>query len=196
MTNKEKMENISCKIDDIIKTRNNEISTLEEKISVETESIAAAGAAMQTATASGDLAAYQKAKGERGNAQDAKEMHTARVDFLKNKPYVSEAEYKKTVAEIMAIAAAADSETKKIICELSNQMAAAAAELEEIGKAADKALHNWQHEVYRDADRAKHPKAGIPYLNDEKRCNVDETVRWGYRAVQDARYQAYTRNKG
>ncbi len=91
------IEETGRRIESILADREKELIALDEQISVDAEAIAAANAAMEKATGAGNLKEYQQAKADRANALDAKEMHEARRDALRNKPLISSADYEKTV---------------------------------------------------------------------------------------------------
>ena len=154
------IEEVSKRVDSILNDRERDLASLADQISEQDAEISAANAEMDKATAAGNLDAFRKAKADRANAMDAKEMYESRKNALENKPLISTADYDRTVAEVCAAVASVESDTKKELIALSDQMASAAAGLEEIATAANNALARLQHEVYRDADRTRNPKTG------------------------------------
>ena len=193
------IEETGRRIESILADREKELIALDEQISVDAEAIAAANAAMEKATGAGNLKEYQQAKADRANALDAKEMHEARRDALRNKPLISSADYEKTVSAIVSAVAGVESDTKKTLCGLSDEMAAAAADLEAVARNANDILQRLQHEVYRDADRSRHPKTGevLPLDHERKQVNPYSTINWGRQGVKCAQYEAYTgRSRG
>ena len=146
-----------------------ETADLAEQVEKGSAAIAAANKAMEAATTAGDVKAYQKAKADRRDAADAKEMHEARLNALNNKPLISKADYEKAVADIYAEIAALDDQIKQRLAKLSDQMEAEALELQEAINKANEVLRRLQHEVYRDADRSRSAKGVMMYLAHEEK---------------------------
>lgn len=182
----------------ILSDRATETADLQDLITEDEEAIAKACIAMEAATTAGDVKAYQKAKADRQDAADAKEMHTKRLEALESNPLISKAEYEKAVADIIAEIAAADDQTKAALVKLSDEMNAAALDLSEAISRANDALQRLQHDIYRDADRTKNPKTGEPNLaltHEVKAYKKHDTVLWGRAGVRTAQYEAYTGRK-
>ena len=173
-----------------------ETADIETQVEQEAAAIAAANAAMEAATTAGDVKAYQKAKADRRNAEDAKEMHESRLNALNNKPLISKGDYEKAVADIYAELAALDDQKKQQLAKLSDQMEAEALELQEATAKANEVLRRLQHEIYRDADRSRSPKGGIMALSSEdKAVNKWATISWGKVGVTSHQYAEYTGRK-
>ena len=182
----------------ILSDMETETADLQDLIAAEGEAIAAANAEMETATAAGDLKAYQKAKRDRQDALDAKEMHQKRLEALEQRPLISKPEYEKAVADIFAEIAAADDQTKAALVKLSDEMNAAALALDDAIIKANAVLQRLQHDIYRDADRTHNPKTGevaIALTHEEKRYKKHDTVSWGRAGVKAPQYEAYTGRK-
>ena len=187
-------------INRILSERQTELAQLDEQISSENAAIAAANAAMDKATAAGDLQAYKMAKADRASAADGKEMHEARKAALNDKPLISEAEYKKACAEICAEIAAIDDKTKQELTALSDKMNAAAMALREAINRANDVLARLQHDLFRDADRSRNKETGaiLPINHEVAHVNPEfySTVEWGKAGAATGAYQRYTGRKG
>lgn len=127
-----------------------EMADLEERIKVAEQQQNAASKAMDVATTAGDLRAYQQAKADYRDAGDAIEMHNKRLDALENKPLISNVEYEKGVAQIMAALGETTAEAKKRIVEHVEQIRIIAAECTAEVTSGNELLHKWQHELYKD----------------------------------------------
>lgn len=185
---------IENKVNRILSDKANEIAELEEKIKADQKAKDTALLAMEQATTEGNIKAYQEAKARRRDAEDAKEMHETRLDFLKNKPLISRRDYEKAVSDIFLEVAAVDNQTKQALAALSEQMRTQAIELQEYINHANEVLNHLQHDVFRDADMTKHPKTGQPYISsEEKTVNNFETVHWGMVGVSTLAYKDYLR---
>ncbi len=191
------IEEVSKRVDSILNDREKDLAVLADQISEQDAAISASAAEMDKATAAGDLEAFKKAKADRSNAMDAKEMFEARKNALENKPLISAADYEKTVSEVFAAVAAAESDTKKELTALSDQMASAAAGLEEIANSANNVLTRLQHDVYHDADRTRSPKTGeiLQIFHEQKRVNPYNTILWGRLGIESTQYVNYTGNR-
>lgn len=143
------------RINKILSDRVTETADLQEQVEKENAAIEAANKAMEAATMAGDVKAYQKAKGERRDVTDAKEMHESRLLSLNEKPLISRADYEKEVSAIFADFAALEDQTKQKLVKLSDEMNAVAAEFQEAIVHANEVLHSLQHDIYRDADRQR-----------------------------------------
>jgi hypothetical protein len=179
----------------ILADRATERTDLEGLIIKDDIAITEADGAMDQATAAGDLKAYQKAKGEKQNAEDSKEMHTKRLNALKKKPLISPADYEKAVSAIYTDFAALEDHTKQQLAKLSDEMNVAAVDLTEAMNHANKVLHSLQHDIYRDADRERISKDG-PFTSTSKQ-EIDrwDAIRWGKAGVTHYQYTEYTGRK-
>ena len=181
----------------ILSDRAKETAYLASQIEKEGASIAAANAAMESATKAGNSQAYHKAKTERAAAADAKEMHEARLSALNNKPLISREAYEKAVSDVFEEIAAIDDLAKRRLAELSEQMEAEAVALAKAINKADEVLHRLQHDVYRDADRAHNLKTGEVLMlpTQEKKIKNWDTVNWGKAGVTQGQYISFTGKK-
>ena len=151
---------------------------------------------MAEATNSGDLKAYQEAKGKRRDSEDSKEMHETRLDFLNNKALITKEEYEKSCAEIFSEIADLELESKKKLAKLSEQMEAVSLDLKTATSRANEVLHIFQHDVYRDADRSHNYKGEVRELASEtKSINKSDTINWGMAGVKNQQYELITGRK-
>ena len=196
MTTLKAVNAVESTVKKILSDRVTETADLAEQVEKETASIAAANKAMEAATTAGDVKAYQKAKADRRDAADAKEMHESRLEALNNKPLISKADYEKAVADIYAEIAALDDQKRQRLAKLSDEMEAEALDLQEAINKANEVLHRLQHEVYRDADRSRNAKGEIMILvHEEKKVEKWNTVNWGKAGVTHYQYTEYTGRK-
>lgn len=147
---KKAITDVESRIKKIKADRITETADLEERIEVAKQQRQTANEAMDAATIAGDVKAYQKAKADRRDAEDAIEMHNKRIDTLKHKPLISKGEYEKGVAQIMAALGEVSADAKKRIVEHMEQIRIIAAECTAEITNGNEVLHQWQHEIYRD----------------------------------------------
>lgn len=147
---KKAIREVENKIKKILRDRVVQITELEERVEASKRQQAVAKEALDAVTMSGDVEAYQKAKADLRNAEDAIEMYSKRLDALENKPLVSECEYEKGVSEIMSTLGEISADAKKHIVERMEQIRIIASECAEEIAHGNRILHQWQHEIYRD----------------------------------------------
>lgn len=183
-------------VDEILTKAKEERYKIDALLEKEAKDIAKHTAEMETATDSGDLKAYQKAKANRQNATDAKEMHEARLSTLGSKALISKADYEQTVANVYTEIAALEDEVKQKLAELSNQMNQEANKLEDAAERANAVLYRLQEEVYRNADRTRNNKGIMLRLpNENKKLDKWETIFWGRKGVSSEQYKNYVGKK-
>lgn len=181
------------KAKEILAKRAEELKVLAEQIDREAAAIARAKEEMQAATIAGDLKAYQQAKAARRDAEDAKEMHEARIHGLNDQPLISKGEYDKAVADIYAELAAADDKAKQQLAAYSDKMEAVAEELRQDMEKANAVLHLLQANVYKDADRTKDRNGHIIRVpHEDKTIDKWTTISWGKAGVTHYQYGEYT----
>lgn len=186
------LETMNTKADEILAGRNAEQKALSDQLREERAAAAKAEAAMDKATAAGDLKAYQSAKKEKLDAADAIEMHSARFDALEHKPLVTEAEYNKAIAAIMGELTAENNRAKEKLTALADEMKATADELAEIFAEGNAVLRKWQHEIFRDdATRTRNDGSKVHDPNKEKQWKDHSAVLYGGRAVEDPFYKNF-----
>ena len=186
------LESMNTKANEILKDRDEQLKTLSDQLREERAAAAKAEAAMDKATAAGDLKAYQNAKKERADAMDAIEMHSARFDTLEHKPLVTEAEYNKAIAAIMGDLTEKNNRAKEKLTSLADEMKAVADELTEILSEGNALLHKWQHEIYRDdATRTRNDGSKVHDPSKEKQWKDYTAVLYGGRAVEDQFYKDF-----
>lgn len=147
---KKAITELESKIKKILADRVAEAADLEERVEAAKHKQKEANEAMDEATIAGDLKAYQKAKEERKDAEDAIEMHCKRLEALDNKPLISKVEYEKGVAQIMAALGEVSADAKKRIVEHMEQIRIIAAECTAEITNGNEVLHQLQHDIYRD----------------------------------------------
>lgn len=147
---KKAITEVENEIKKILADRVAETADLEERVEVAKKLQKAANEAMDTATTAGDVKAYQKAKADRRDAEDAIEMHGKRLDALEHKPLISKGEYEKRVSQIMVALGEVSADAKKRIIEHMEQIRIIAAECTAEITNGNEVLHQWQHEIYRD----------------------------------------------
>lgn len=181
------------KAKEILAKRAEELKVLAEQIDREAAAIARAKEEMQAATIAGDLKAYQQAKAARRDAEDAKEMHEARIHGLNDQPLISKGEYDKAVADIYAELAATDDKAKQQLAAYSDKMEAVAEELRQDMEKANAVLHLLQANVYKDADRTKDRNGHIIRVpHEDKTIDKWTTISWGKAGVTHYQYGEYT----
>lgn len=196
MTTLKAVNAVENTVKNILTNRENEKAELEALVSQDAAAVAKALEAMEEATAAGDIKAYQKAKAERQDATDAKEMHEARQLALSKKPLITKEDYEKNVAAIYDEIAAIDEETKKKLVTLSEQMEAAALELRDAANKANEVLFHLQHDLYRDADRTHDKSGNIVFVeSEEKSVKVYSTIDWGMAGVVKTMYETVSGKK-
>lgn len=178
---------------ELLAKKSAELKILAEEIDKEAAAIERAKEDMEAATIAGDVKAYQQAKAARRDAEDAKEMHEARINALNNNPLMSQAEYEKAVASIYAEVAAIDDQTKQKLVKLSDQMEDAAESLKQSIDYANKVLQMLQGDIYKDADRSRDKNGRLMKLaHEDKAVSKWETVSWGKAGVTHYQYGLYT----
>ena len=147
---KKAVTDVEGRIKKILADKVTEVADLEERIEVAKQKQKVANEEMDKATIAGDVKAYQKAKADRRDAEDAIEMHTKRINALEKSPLISSGEYEKSVAQIMAALGEVSAEAKKQIVSHMEQIRVIATECREEIVKGNEVLHKWQHEIYRD----------------------------------------------
>lgn len=177
-------------VNKMLANRDEEIATLEKQIPEDAAAITVAEAAMQTASDTGDVNAYQKAKAARRDAADIKEMHETRKAKLEEKPLIPRAEYEKIISDIYAEVDRLEDVTKEKLFKLASEMKDAAEEFEEVVFSANKILVILQRDVYKDADRKRDRTGEIIRLQHENRTlNKSLIIDWGKEASLNTLYK-------
>lgn len=187
------ISDIEAMAKDLLEKKSEELKILADEIDKEAAAIERAKEAMEAATIAGDVKAYQQAKAARRDAEDAKEMHEARINALNNDPLISQSDYEKAVANIYAEVAAFDDQTKQQLAKLSDQMEQAADRLKQATEHANTVLRMLQSDVYRDADRSRDKNGNmLKIVHESKSVSTWETVSWGKAGVTHYKYGEYT----
>lgn len=181
---------------EILEGRQREKKKLADWITEEKRKIDAINRILEQATIDGDIKAYQKAKAERADILDSKEMHERRLTMLNNEPLISKGEYEDATKAIYAEIAALDDATKQTLAKLSEEMERTAMELQNSLNKANEVLAFLQHDIYRDADRSRGKNNALLLISSEQKY-VDkwETVSWGMSGVKHNKYAEYTGRK-
>jgi hypothetical protein len=181
---------------EILENRKKEKKNLVDWIEQERKKINAINSTIEQATIEGDLEAYQKAKAERADVMDSKEMHERRLSMLNNEPLLSKGDYEEAIREIYAEIAAQDDITKQTLRRLSEEMEKAATDLQDALNKANEVLRFLQHDIYKDADRSRNEKGVMLMIpSEEKHLDKWETVNWGMTAVMSHQYESYSGRK-
>lgn len=176
--------------------RQKEKKNLAVWIEEEKKKIDAINRVIEQATIEGDIKAYQKAKAERADVLDSKEMHERRLTMIDAEPLITKGEYEDAIKAIYAEIAALDDATKQTLAKLSEEMEKAATELQDALNKANDVCHLLQHDIYRDADRTRtHNGTMLQLPNENKHIDKWETVNWGMTAVRHHQYSEYTGRK-
>lgn len=191
------LADIETRAADLVKARTSEIEETEGKIAGYRVTIEEAEKDLDAATTAEDLGAYSKANNKKRMAQDAQEMNERKLKRLKEKPFISPAEYGKLVSEIQA---ATKAEAEKAISEYIDHvdaMAATAEHLEKIQTRANDTLYKLQHDLYLDLDCNKAGKNNDLVLSqDRKKVDfLSDLVIWGYSGRNSAAYSAHKAEK-
>ena len=173
------IQEVETMVTEILTARSAEHAALRSLLAADEQTISEAEEAMSNAKAAGNVEAYETAKNERSGAIDAKEIHVAQIEMLRNQPLISKADYEKAVSDIYAEVAALENETEKQLALLSDQMNSAANTLIETMNHANEVLSRLQHEVYRDADPEK------------KEVGHKSIADWGKAGINHPQYKAY-----
>jgi len=94
------VEEVNEKIAKLLSDREKELAEIQMHIDEETMSLNAANKAMDAATDSTDLGAYERAKAEKTRAETALEMYSARYKKVKNLDYITEEESDAIIASL------------------------------------------------------------------------------------------------
>lgn len=196
MTTLKAVTTVENLVNKILSDRVTETAELTEKVKQGAAAVAAANEAMAAATVAGDVKAYQKAKADRRNAADAKEMYDARLNALNDKPLISRVDYEKAVADIYGEIAALDDQKKQRLAKLSEEMEAEALDLQEATTKANEVLNRLQNEIYKNADRSRSSTGEMMMFSfEDRKVEKWDTINWGKAGVKHYQYAKYTGRK-
>ena len=146
------VEKLINHINEILLQRDEEIRAIESVIDNDNEMIRNAEAEIEKAIHSNDVSTYRDAKSKQELARDNAELHTLRLEQLKQKPLVTEDEYKEWRDKVLA-------EVDNMQLEALETAGVYLAKIEEIAKImgnyitmANTTLSRWQLEVYKDPE--------------------------------------------
>lgn len=182
------IEQTESRIKELLEERRKEITEREAQLEESRKALTVAEKNIDAAIDSGDTKAYQKAKAEKAEAEDAIELREKRLDLLKKQPLINQAEYDKRCQAIISDLDEMTSRQQKEAVKIVEGLKAIYEEAnEEIGQ-GNEVLARWQHEVYRDADRStnvngqmlKNPSEIKRYTNFDVTSFVLEVLHNGY----------------
>lgn len=146
------VEKLTNHINEILLQRDEEIRAIESVISDDNEMIRNAEAEIEKAVHSNDVSTYRDAKSKQELVRDNSELHTRRLEQLKQKPLVTEDEYKEWRDKVLA-------EVDNMQLEALETAGVYLAKIEEIAKImgdyitmANTTLSRWQLEIYKDPE--------------------------------------------
>ncbi|MCR5740336.1 MAG: hypothetical protein K6G43_11025 [Lachnospiraceae bacterium] len=146
------VEKLINHINEILLQRDEEIRAIESVISNDNEMIRNAEAEIEKAVHSNDVSTYRDAKSKQELARDNSDLHTLRLEQLKQKPLVTEDEYKEWRDKVLA-------EVDNMQIEALETAGVYLAKIEEIARimsdyiyTANTTLSRWQLEVYKDPE--------------------------------------------
>lgn len=190
---KKAITEVESKIKKILANKEAETVDLEERVETAKRQQRSANEAMDIATTAGDVKAYQKAKADRRDAEDAIEMHGKRLEALENKPLIPGIEYEKGVAQIMAALGEVSADAKNRIVEHMEQIRIIAAECTAEITYGNDVLHQWQHDIYRDkAEQAVGIGKGVHMDNLEKRFRDYSVSQFASYVLDSGYYKTFT----
>lgn len=151
---------------------------------------------MEEAAKEGNPIEYKKAKQEKEDAQDVKEMYERRYNAFIRQPQISEADYERITAEIIAEYGAMQLKARGELARLAEEMNSISDHLNAAFIEANKALKSLQHDLFMDCDRMKHPKTGA-CINPSDELNISDfsVIRWGRVGVEHIAYSDYIRDR-
>ena len=173
---KKAIADIESRTKKLLNDRTTELEDIKGLLAEAGQQQAAACDMMNKATEAGNVKEYQKAKGAYKDAADAIEMYTKRLDALENKPLISQGEYEKGVAQIMAALNDVSAEAKKQIVNHMEQVRIIAAETSAEINEGNNVLHRWQHEAYRDDAKTTLSNGSRVYSGTQKKQYKDFSV--------------------
>ena len=193
---KKTITDVENRIEKILADTARESTELEEKIEVFKMEQNEENDAMEVATINSDLKAYQKAKAEYGNASDAIEMHTRRLDTLKNKPLISSVDFEKGVAQIMTALGEVTADAKKEIIGHVEAIRVIAAECQAEIKKGNKLLHQWQHDIYMDDAKITVANGNKVHMDNlEKKYGDFSVIQFAEHILESGHYKHFTGQK-
>ena len=188
---KKGIKNTKERIIEILAKREAEEAALQKLIEKDIEAIKTAFEAMEDATNANDFEAFRKAKAEKQEAADAKEMHENRLETLQARELITKAEYEQLCADIFAEVAALDDETKKKVAKLAEEASEVGNILGDAINEANATLKKLQFDIYRCADMPKNANGERIHAN-VKAVRYWDTYNWAKAGVSNASYKEYT----
>jgi chromosome segregation ATPase len=187
-----KLETLNQKADQILQDKQTQLEKLNSQLEEEKAAVKDLEEEMDTATAAGDLAGYQKAKTAKRNKSDAIEMHTKRYKQLTEAPLISTVEYNRTMADIMGELTSQNNKAKEELAALADQMKEISDRMSETIEYGNKLLHKWQHDIYKDDASIVNAAGKKIYMDNlEKQFKDFSAVRFGMDVVGNYNYKTF-----
>lgn len=187
-----KLETLNQKADQILQDKQSQLEKLSTQLEEEKAAVKDLEEEMDTATAAGDLAGYQKAKTAKRNKSDAIEMHTKRYKQLTEAPLISTAEYNRTMADIMGELTSQNNKAKEELAALADQMKEISDRMSETIEYGNTLLHKWQHDIYKDDASVVNAAGKKIYMDNlEKQFKDFSAVRFGMDVVGNYNYKTF-----
>lgn len=182
-------------IRETLSKRDKEAKSALTLISQAEENINSIDIRMEEAAKNGDPIEYKKAKQEKEDAQDIKEMYERRYNAFIRQPQISEEDYKRITADILAEYGALQLKAKGDLARLAEEMKAISDHLHTAVTEANKTLVSLQHDLFIDGDRMKHPRTGI-CINPSDEIGIRDysAIRWGRVGVEHIAYSDHIRD--
>lgn len=187
-----KLETLNQKADQILQDKQTQLEKLNSQLEEEKAAVKDLEEEMDTATAAGDLAGYQKAKTAKRNKSDAIEMHTKRYKQLTEAPLISTVEYNRTMADIIGELTSQNNKAKEELAALADQMKEISDRMSETIEYGNKLLHKWQHDIYKDDASIVNAAGKKIYMDNlEKQFKDFSAVRFGMDVVGNYNYKTF-----
>lgn len=182
-------------IRDTLSKRDKQAESSLELISQAEENIISIDRRMEEAAKDGDPLEYKKAKQEKEDAQDIKEMYERRYNAFIRKPLIEKDDYDRIKAEILAEYGALQLKAKGELARLAEEMKAISDHLNTAITETNKALRSLQHDLFMDGDRMKAKNGSCINPADELKIKDYSAMIWGKCAVESMVYSDYIRDR-
>lgn len=173
---KKAITEVENKIKKMAGNRDAEITDLKERIRKAKQEMEKASKQMDVSMSKGSTEDYRKAKADYAEAEEEAAVLYKRLDILENKPIISESEYEKGIAQIMAALGEISEETKKQIVTHMEQIRILAAETNAEIARGNEVLRQWQHDIYKDKAEMKRTDGSMIHMANLERQFKDFSV--------------------
>jgi len=183
---------LTARIEEVISKTSAEHEELMKRLAAAEEAEKAAADKMDAALLAGDIDAYKTADIAKSDADFEKRACNARLEAMKGRPLISQAEYEALTKSVKdEVAALADTAKKKIL-DHAKTIETEGAQLRAAINAADEALGRLQTDLYRNKDRVEKLPNGntymLPYSKNEIPNDCWEPVRYCLYCTEENRY--------